>query len=78
MGSNVMVMGEEFPIFLHRRRGNCSPVDGVACSTAFLTLEEGIDLYNNQVARKASESTGNMDASSLSSDAALISLIKAW
>ena len=61
MGSNGIVMGTEYHIFLDRRQGDCPPVGGVACSTAFLTLEEGLDLYDNKVARKAGESPFNRE-----------------
>ena len=78
MGSNGMVIRGDFPIFLDSPRGDCPPVFRVEWSTAFLTLEEGLDLYDNCVTRKAGESTGNMCASSFPPDAALISSIKAW
>ena len=77
MGSNGMAMGAESHIFIDLWRWDCLPVGGVACSTVFLSLEEGLNLHNNCVAHKAGELAGNMDASSLSELVALILFIKA-
>ena len=48
------------------------------CATAFLTLEEGLDSYNNCIARKAGESASDKDASSLLLFVVLMAFIKAW
>ena len=63
IGANSTADDTASPIRLDRLRGERPPVDGVACDTAFLTLEVGLASYDRHTTRTPRRAGGELSAS---------------